>query len=277
MRRGFLITMSAILLLMATVLFIQNNQKTRRDGERAIADAQAIDSAAYASDDIAYDLKVMLGPQVDISRNSSESNITFREQLPNGLDSSMLLSYSNFIADYSQGINSNVSLNFSGILNGTLIIFSNGLQYDRNMTSVRFHSSSGSTNASVYELSISSDSYRRSENISSLPQSGAVKLIVHYSDLNGSIEASGAFDPNSLATYSVNYESNPANALAIKVGNFSGSSGSIGVEQAGSVKLGINLTAKGVWNSSLAYAYNVNMSYRQLNVAKQGLVWVERD
>jgi hypothetical protein len=278
-RRGFLITVSALLLLMSSVLFIQNNQKVGRDEERAIGDAVAVDSAAYMFDDVAGDLSSMLGPAVSISRNSSESNITFIEQLPRSFtDSSLLSNYSSFIANYSNETNSGIALNFSGVLNGTLLIFSNGLQYDRNMTSVRFHSSSGSTNASAYELSIFSNDYRNGENISSISsqQSGSMKLIVHYSDLNGSSESSGTFDPNSVVSYYVSYLGDPASALRISVGNISGS-GSIEVDQAGSLQVGVNLTARGGWNGSLAYGYNVNMSYAQLNVGKNDLVWVERD
>ncbi len=276
MRKGFLITLSALLLFMVSLLFVQSSQKTMRDAERTIGDTVAMDSAAYAFDNAAYDLKDMLGPEVGITRNSSETNITFGEQLPgSSAYSSLLSNYSIFIANYSGGINSNVSLNFSGILNGTLLVFSNGLRYDRNMTAVRFYSPNAGTNASAYELNISSNAYRQSENISSLPQSGTVRLVVHYSDLSGSMDVSGWFDPNSLAVYTVNY-SDSVSSLSIRAGNFSGGSSSIGVEQAGSVQVGLNLTTRGGWNGSLAYAYNANMSYTQLNATKNDLLWVER-
>jgi len=278
MDRGFLVTLSTMLLLMASLLLVQSSQKAGRNSERAVLDAQAIDSAAYEFDDMAWDLNAMLGPQINISRNSSESNITFTEQLPQSDYSSLLSNYSSFIANYSNWINTNITLNFSGILNGTLLVFSNGLQYDRNATAVRVYASNAGTNASAYELSISSNDYRNIESINNINsmQSGAVKLMVHYSDLNGSIEAIGTFDPNSVASYSVSYTGDPASAIMIRVGNFSGSSGSIAVEQTGFLQVGLNLTARGSWNGSLAYAYNANMNYSQLNVTKNDLLWVGR-
>jgi hypothetical protein len=275
MRKGFVITVSALMLLMVIILLSQSNQRRLREAEKSVIDAQAIDSAAYLFDDVASDLSNMLGPEIGISRNNSESNITFRELLPRSALGSLLSNYSSFIENYSQRINSEISLNFSEVLGGTLLVFSNGLSYNRNSTSAQLRSSRGDTNASAYELSISSNAYRESENISSLSQSGKVKLVIHYSDLNGSIERKGAFDPGSQNIYSVTYKGNPQSALVIRAGNLSNSAGSIGVEQSGSVEVGLNLTARGSWNGSLAYAYDVNMSYRQVNVAKQGLVWVE--
>jgi hypothetical protein len=275
MDRGFLVTLSTMLLLMASLLLVQSSQQAGRDSERAVLDAQAIDSAAYEFDDVAWDLNAMLGPQVNISRNSSGSNITFTEQLPQSDYSSLLSNYSSFIANYSNGTNTNITLDFSGIANGTLLVFSNGLQYDRNATAVRFYAPNAGTNASVYELSIFANDYIQSQNLSSLPSSGAARLVVHYSDLNGNSDASGWFDPNSFAVYSINYSA--AGYVRIKVGNFSGSSGSIGVEQFGSPNVWMNLTASGNWNGSLAYGYDASMNYSQLNVTKNDLLWVEKD
>jgi hypothetical protein len=277
MDRGFLVTLSTMLLLMTSLLFIQNSQKAGRDSERAVLDEQAVDSASYAFDDVAGNVNAMLGPQVEISRNSSESNITFTEQLPrSGSDSSLLSTYGNFIADYSNGTNTNITLDFSGILGGTLLVFSTGLQYGRNATAVSFYAPNTGTNASAYELSIFSDNYAQSQNITSLPNSGSVKLVINYSDLSGSINVNGSFDPNSLATYFIGY-GDPASFVNIKLGNFSGGSGSIGVEQSGSPNIWLNLTARGGWNGSLAYAYDAKMNYSQLNVTKNDMLWVERD
>jgi hypothetical protein len=103
-----------------------------------------------------------------------------------------------------------------------------------------------------------------------------VNLVINYSDLNGSINVNGSFDPNSLATYSIGY-GDPASFVNIKLGNFSGSSGSLEVDQSGSVNAGLNLTATGSWNGDIAYAYDANMNYTQLNVTKSDRVWVERD
>jgi len=275
MKKGFVISISALLLLMVIVLFSQGNKKRTMEDEKAIIDSDSIDSAAYFFDDVADDLAYILGPGVEISRNSSESSITFREQLPRSADEGSLLSnYSRFLADYSERMNAEVYLNLSGISNGTLLIFSNDLRYDRNSTSAKFYSSSGSTNASAYEISIYSGSYRISEDISNLSGSGTMKLIIHYSDLNGSIDVSGAFDPNSQAIYSATYGGDSPGSLLIRLGNLSGKTGSMGVEQAGSVGIWLNLTARGGWNRSLDYAYNANMSYRQVNVLKEDAVWV---
>ncbi|QLJ52760.1 MAG: hypothetical protein Sv326_0585 [Candidatus Fermentimicrarchaeum limneticum] len=276
MRRGFVITISTILLLMVILLFSQANQNRMREEQRAVMEAHLIDSAAYFFDDAAEDFRSMLGPAVEISRNSSESNITFRDRLPRGGGDGLLLSnYGEFVADYSNKTNSAVSLNSSNLENGRLIVFSNGLRYDRNSTSVRFYSSSGGTNATAYELSIFSNAYRKGENISSLSKTGSVRLTIHYSDLSGNRDVSGAFDPNAETVYSVNYTDSPESALLVRVGS-SGSPGSVGVEQNGSVQTDMNVTATGGWSCALDYAYDVNMSYRQLNAAKEGLLWVRK-
>lgn len=274
MKRGFLVTVSALLLLAVSLLFSQSNQSIGRNEERAIADFQAMDLPAYTFDDVACDLASMLGPQVNISRNSSSTNITFAEQLPQSNYSSLLSNYSGFISNYSGEMNSQIGLNFSGILNGTLLIFSNGLRYDRNSTSLRFYSSNGSTNASAYVLNIFANDQMASQNISSLQNSGSVNLTINYYDLSGGIQASGTFNPNSLASYSVLYTS--GSSLNITVGNFSGSSDSIWVGQTGPVQVGVNLTASGGWNSSLGYAYNALMNYSRIRISKNDLVWVGR-
>jgi hypothetical protein len=271
MRKGFVITISAILLLTAVLLLDRSNQKMSKEHETAVIDSQAVDSAEYFFDDVADDLRNLLGPQVLIARNSSESSITFIEQLP--LNTSSLLSnYSSFIAGYSQSVNAQASLDTSGILNGNLLVFSNGLGYYRNATAVKFYSPNGSTNSTAYALNISSNAYRTSENISSIPQSGAVKLTLHYMDLNGSIDLSGAFDPSAQSIYAVSYQ---GSSLTLRLGNISGSTDSLSVEQNGSIQLAFNLTARGGWNTSLGYAYNANLSYSQLNVNRTDLVWVE--
>ena len=274
MRKGFVITVSTLLMLMVIIMFSQSSQRITKESNRAVIDTEMIDSASYMFDDVAEDLKGMLGPQVSISRNISESNITIIEQLPRSIDDNALLSsYGSFISNYSEKINSNISLNFSSITNGSLLIFRNGLEYDRNSSLLQFYYPNGDTNASAYEIGIFSNGYRTTENISSLQQSGATKLVIHYLDLNGSIEASGSFDPNVLGTYRINYE-NPLGSLVIKVGNLSGSVGGIRIEDDG-LQAGINITARGGWNDSLGYAYNAGMNYTQLNVSKSDVIWVE--
>jgi len=269
MRKGFVVTISTLLLLIVILLFLQANYRRVREAEGGVIDAQQIDYASYAFDDVATDLKQLFGPVVLVEREGGSSTVKFSDTFPRNVN---LLGYKEFLANYSERINSRISLNTSRIEEGKLIIFSNGLRYNRNSSSIKFYSPDESTNATLYELAVFLNDYRVSENLSLLTQNGDVEFVVHYYDLNGSLELSGAFDSSSKGVYSVVLENG---GVQVNVGNVSNSMGGIEVSLSGSVVGEVNLTAKGSWQS-LGYAYDAEMVYEQLNVRKEGLVWVEK-
>ncbi|MEM3555137.1 MAG: hypothetical protein QXF56_00205 [Candidatus Micrarchaeia archaeon] len=267
MKRGFVITVSTLLLFVVILLFIQASYGGMREAESELINAQQIDYAMYIFDDVAVDLKQLLGPDVEIAREGGMTVVKFSEKLPKTAN---LSEYKKFLANYSEKSNAEIKINTSNVDDGKLIVFGNGLRYDRNSSSFKFYHTETSTNASEYELSVFSKSYRLSENISLLTNNGDVKLVVHYSDLNGSMDLEGAFYSDRNAVYSVIYD---GGEMKVAVGNVSGKHNSI--ELTSSVDMEVNLTVKGEW-STRGYAYDVEMGYEQLNVKKKGLVWVEK-
>jgi hypothetical protein len=255
-------------------------------GEEAIIESQVIDTASYSFDDISEDLRTMLGPKITIKRNSSELNITFQDTALSVTGrEAVLQNYKQFIEnDYAIKTNSKIAINISDLSDGdSEILFSNGLIYNYSYGAesiIKIYGDSGSTNITIYDITVYSNAYRLTENISSFTPSpdGNLTLNIHYRDLNGSIDVGGVINSTIENLYQVTYTGSPTPYLEIRAGSVGSSQKAFLIRQSGKLTADFNLTASipSDASESLSYVYNANLNYQQLNASKIGLVEIGR-
>ncbi|MFH1255981.1 MAG: hypothetical protein V1494_01680 [Candidatus Diapherotrites archaeon] len=221
-KKGFVLTLSAILLLSSVLLFSQFylNKTALQNSE--ILEGFHSSKAAFLLDDISSDFNKLLGASVDINRGSSSLRISVKDRLSGDYNKMNVLSLQSFLQKgYAEKQAASISLDLNRLVDGqTELVFSNGIHYDfsYDQNFFLFHKPSSSTNATAYDLNVSVNAFSDYYIPWAWNPSGDLSVSFRYSDQNSlsSINYSGKVDSSIQNNFTFHY--NDGTQLVVSVG-----------------------------------------------------------
>ncbi|VVB98059.1 Uncharacterised protein [uncultured archaeon] len=168
--------------------------------------------ADYYFDDITYDLRTMAPNNPTLRRvNSTAVAIGFTVENGNFSFVGALANYSQKIAPVAQKLNLNVSIDASNVTsNDYILYFSNGVVYDASYDAHGRTTLTSSDAAAMtqYNMTYVMDMMENSLNqfdTHSVPAPDDVRVIMNYTDMNGSVYQDGYLSSGSSHVFQVNY------------------------------------------------------------------------
>jgi len=231
MKKGFVLTFSAILLVSILVLFAIYYNAKNQEEEAFILEQNSVLKAGFVADDIEADFNRVLRTKLDINRGDATTSITFIDSI--GGDSNKLKLLDAEIM--SEGIlstqtNSEILLNVDNLVDGqTEMIFSNGLQYDYSYSGddfVQFYVPDGDSGITKLDLNIEIGASSTSVSPWIWKVNGDLIVNLNYVDenLNNSVLYSGKLLSNQDNEYTFTFS---GGTFSIRVGTFDGNRGAI--------------------------------------------------
>jgi hypothetical protein len=271
-RRGYILSLVVIMLLSVLALYATDAATQKQQAHALLQKQFYTEKAVFVIDDMSQDIRSVLS--LDYPVNSTQ--VAFGENLVVN-KSSFLANYSDFISNFSQLENANVSFTYSDPLGMSL---SNGLVYTSNFTNRQidfYNSSDGPAAVTAYYISINSS---QASSTYSLPTSFSPTFIANwtfvffnFTDLSKpskSFTASGFVDPAALNQFDVKYPGN--NHVYVNVGLVDGRQNAYQMQQVGVTALAghsliMNLTIR----DGLYSAYDL-----PLNITMPGVDFIDR-
>lgn len=227
-------------------------------------------------DSVAQNINLLIGPNATLEKHNQTIVFSVDESFPKGNISAILSSYDAFIQNNLSVANHiNATINFSGVSDGTMEIY----LFDNYIYLHNYTNSSANeiiftgmqaqkTNASEYNITISTSKARSTLSQLSLDPSGDLRINLIYNDANGTIIQSGNVSSGSSNHFMVLYTGNET--LDITVGKVMGGDGSISIKDGGAfphVNLAISLPLQDPEKKQVL-AYNIFVNYSQGNIFK---------
>lgn len=187
MKKGFVFSVSLILLLTIILTGIYNYSDFRNKDDLIMLDDFAANKLSYVLDDLATDVLTVLNQMISINRDENYTTIIISDKMNSDQNRSMLSSLKTFYdATYSQKTNVKFDLNFANLLDGkTELLFSNNFEYDFDYSNANVKFFKTDANVSYYKIDVYVNATSTSRNTLSSSLSG-VYLIVNFHDLNAS-------------------------------------------------------------------------------------------
>ena len=225
MNKGFVLSFSAVLLIIVLVMFaVFYSGKNIRE-EQNILGMYSIEKAGFVADDIESDFNRLLETSVDVNKGVSFTELRFRDKLPADINKMQLIDLKNFIdGNYSVQQNASINLDINKLIDGnTELRFSNNLQYDYNygvVNSVFFRNYLGDTNIISYVIDININD----TSIAVIPwtwnPAGDINVTLRFTDYNVSNKVSytGILESGVENIYQWNYSGIAGDSFYIRVG-----------------------------------------------------------
>lgn len=275
--KAFVISISAITLILTLVIFFNllNNQTTEL--ERALAEPIPLIYAKMVVSSIGYEIANIGGPELTIIENNETIKLLINEELPKASYSSALNSYVSFIAgNFSDAVNADINVNVSNLTNGSIraYLFEDYI-YENNYTgqdTILFgtYDENGSANASVYVINISVLKYRAYVKPFTFG-SGDMNVTINYKDLNGTVSENGLLNSAGTNVFSINYYyQSVLSTVEVEVGRVRNRQGALFIRDINaSSDVGIEVTIpKQNASKHVRERYEAMINYVQNNVNK---------
>ena len=226
--KGFVISISALLLLSALLVFSQFYLNLNLERESEVVSVFSVEKAGFVRSDLSVDLNKLLETSVDVNRGVSFTEIFLRDSLPSDLNKLNVLGLQSFLSSvYAKQQNISIEVDFNKLVDGkTELVFSNALQYDysyANDTNVFFYVPASDSNVTVFDINVTVNDSVVSSIPWSLNPSGDINVSLRYEDGNGVITSSGKLDSSTLNTFTFNYSGNPNDSFSVEIGAIEGS------------------------------------------------------
>ncbi|MBS3058805.1 MAG: hypothetical protein J4224_00060 [Candidatus Diapherotrites archaeon] len=226
--KGFVISISALLLLSALLVFSQFYLNLNLERESEVVSVFSVEKAGFVKSDLSFDLNKLLETSVDVNRGVSFTEIFLRDKLPSDLNKLNVLGLRSFLSSvYAKQQNISIEVDFNKLVDGkTELVFSNALQYDysyANDTNVFFYVPASDSNVTVFDINVTVNDSVVSSIPWSLNPSGDINVSLRYEDGNGVITSSGKLDSSTLNTFTFNYSGNPNDSFSVEIGAIEGS------------------------------------------------------
>ncbi|MBS3062628.1 MAG: hypothetical protein J4203_02040 [Candidatus Diapherotrites archaeon] len=236
MRRGFLFTLSILLLLGFLLAFSFDYSSKPRSIARELTASLKAEKAAFVADDLAADVNRLLGIGLDINSLSATRIVTLHDRLPSGFNRSQLTGWEQFMeTGFDSLLSSTIDLNTGAMTDANAeLLFSNGIQYlfaSTDANSLQLFVPGGDTNIIALDLNV----FVNDDLNYSVPWttgSGDVNVTLRYSDHNAvnAFVSSGLLSSTTPNQYILRYSQLSTDALIITVGQIAGSEAGLRIE-----------------------------------------------
>jgi len=280
--RGFVITISTLLIFSVTLAFILFLYHENLRAEGALTRLMSTPAPSFVFDDVATDLSSIFNHNITAGRSNATLSILLQGSFANPPGMGDLAAYSSFLATtYSNLTNSNLSLDAGGLADGSAeVLFSNGLLFSYIYTgaskSALLSSSSTDTNASAYEVNVSVDRNRQSYTPWSSSPGGELNVTLRITDRSGNLTSIVSLNRSATNSYIVAYQ---GGSLVVRAGKIGLTDGALEVNPSGGIVESTHYSAAaslppGNLSSSLRYYWNAWLNYsRPGNISRSD--WVE--
>ena len=277
MMKAFVLSISAISLVLTLVIFFNLLNTQSAEFERALAEPVPMIYANMVVSSIGYEIASICGPSMNMIENNDSIMLMINEELPKESYANTLLSYVNFISgNFSDAVHADISVNITNLTNGSIrsylfedYIYENNYSEDNTILFGTWDEE-GSTNATEYVINISVLKYRSTVNSFSFG-SGDMNVTINYKDLNGTISENGFLNSAGSNIFSISY--NYASALSTvevelgKVGNRSGALFVTDINASSTLGLEIRIPEQNA-SKQIHERYEAMINYVQGNVNK---------
>jgi hypothetical protein len=266
MRKGFVITILSVSLVVILLLLVMSLRNAQLATERALLEPLPLTYGAALLDNIAVEFNALVGPELQIGKANQSTIINIRDTIQTYNFSAEIAGYSSFLSSEVAGRSvSNITANFSNFTGGSISLYLNGnYTYTNNHkeTQIAF-TRKGGTGAKVYNASFAVTAIRNNVTHFNFNSSGNLNVTVTYADLNGTVVESGALFSNQSNTFRVTYVD--GSVLTMTIGNLNGNEGSLQIGTTGIRSDFEFTTILPPMNpyEKLGYYYDARISYRQ--------------
>jgi len=236
MRKGFLFTLSILLLLGFLVAFSTYYAAKPPALARELTASMKTGRAAFVADDLETDLNALLGIGLDINSGNPNTIVTIDDKLPSDFNRARLTRWEQFIeSQYGPFISTAFDLNTQAMADANAeLLFNNDTQYvfsPTDINSFQLFVPGGDTNILSLDLNV----FVNDDLNNSVPWtlgSGDINVTLRYSDtLTGnSFVSSGQLSSTASNQYILRYSPNSADALTITVGRVAGSDAGLRIQ-----------------------------------------------
>ena len=235
-RRGFLFTLSVLLLLGFLVTFSIYYSAKPRQLAKELTSSLKIERAGFVADDLETDLNRLIGIGLDLNSGSPNTVLTLNDRLPSDFNRARLSLWEAFAEGaYARSQSSAVDVNAQGLLDANAeLLFNNGLQYlfartDEN--SLQLFVPGGDTNF----LSLDINLFVNDDLNSSVPWtlgSGDTNVTLRYYDTiaSNAFVSSGLLSSASANQYILRYSALSTDSLTITFGRIEGSDAALKID-----------------------------------------------
>ena len=281
--KGFVISISALLLLSALLVFSQFYLNLNLERESEVVSVFSVEKAGFVRSDLSVDLNKLLETSVDVNRGVSFTEIFLRDKLPSDLNKLNVLGLRSFLSSvYAKQQNISIEVDFNKLVDGkTELVFSNALQYDysyANDTNVFFYVPASDSNVTVFDINVTVNDSVVSSIPWSLNPSGDINVSLRYEDGNGVITSSGKLGSSTLNTFTFNYSGNPNDSFSVEIGAIEGSQKALRISESfDNAATRSSISVRAVVPSSsdnLYWFYDADLNFSVADVNSSGKILI---
>ncbi len=281
-KKGFVISISTILIVITIVWFSVFYQGMIKDREVNINAIYPIEKAGLVADDVIFDISKILGVEQTVGRAGTFMTIGLEDKIPADINKYQLIDYNIFVdGNYGTMQNASISLGLDRLLDGNAeMVFDNGLrythQYDGDQNFVRFFRDDGSdTGVFTYDINVYVDGARYDSSGSTAwtcDSGGDVNVNLRYTDNFGeSVTSICDQDPTQEYEYEFAFQGSVMGDLVVSFGDVQGNENSVKVRdniQTPNVSVRISIEAKfAASTEEVVWYYDADLNYVQSDVA----------
>ena len=281
--KGFVISISVLLILSALLVFSQFYLNLNLERESEVVSVFSVEKAGFVRSDLSFDLNKLLETSVDVNRGVSFTEIFLRDKLPSDLNKLNVLGLRSFLSSvYAKQQNISIEVDFNKLVDGkTELVFSNALQYDysyANDTNVFFYVPASDSNVTVFDINVTVNDSVVSSIPWSLNPSGDINVSLRYEDGNGVITSSGKLDSSTLNTFTFNYSGNPNDSFSVEIGAIEGSQKALRISESfDNAATRSSISVRAVVPSSsdnLYWFYDADLNFSVADVNSSGKILI---
>lgn len=270
--RGFVVTILSVGLILLIATLALSFRNAQLSTERALLEPMPLLYSSFTIEAISTQFNSIVGPEISIAEDNSSIRLGIKDALHGYNHSAEISSFNSFISgEAAARAASNISMNFTNLTGGSMLIFINEdyTYLNNHIENKSVFTRNGGTGATYYEINITTTAVRANSTLMEFDEGGALNATIRCTDLNGTITQEGALDPGGAHTLRVEYEN--GGSLEIEIGPYSGNSGSLEIESLG---IGSAVSWSAVLppineSKKLGYEYDATIGYVQGNSAKR--------
>jgi|GEM_PF-1837661 hypothetical protein len=274
--RGFVITLSTLVLIVLLVSLTSSLQNSYLSMERALTEPRAMLYAAFLFDAVGNDVNEIAGPVLDIIELNTSMQIYIADEVENNNYSIWLAEYENLIENtMANQTHATVAMNLENISNGTLSMEINSrYNYWNSIPEKKMKFwAQGNTSASVYELNLSAMKERDHISYPSDVPGGDMEITIISTDSNGTVSQTISLSSETSST--CEWAFTDGSYVEIQFGKNDGSnSGALWIiaEDVNATFSFIATVPKINESEKLGYQYDAMMNYSQGKISKNAKI-----
>ncbi len=275
-KKGFLYTISAIILVSTLVFYSQNYLEKNSFREREIVFSSVLNSAEMINDNLAFNLQTLL--RLDISKNYDNNFANFivlGDLNASSNPSTDLLAYKTFVDNNLFNLSGGSKVfTLSNLSDGQAeIFFGNSLEfdysYDNGFVLLKKSNSGNTSTLNSVDLTLNLVQDINSHSWSST--NGSTVVDVNYIDSNNAFTERVTIDPTLLNTLTITFDD--ADSITFEVGLISSINNSVKLSNDTLTNINYSLTASYYPDSNnLPALFNSNFSYIDSKIDYNSLV-----